>query len=154
MVFLNRSDIFIFRVVAEGITLERMKFKTPRRDIEFEIPDEWLSFCATEKSVPEQIDFYPYSHTVPNVQVVDLSEIEPPQRGATFNPLKKFKLVPVLMAFQSPECELPPVEVVSLQGSTYSYRVTNGYHRYYGSVSVGYKSLPVLVRSAASNAFK
>ncbi len=129
-----------------------MKFRTPRRDVEFEIPDEWLSFCATEESAAEQISFYPYSLTAQNVQVVELSEIEPPQRDACLAPFKKYKLVPVLLAFQSPECELPPVEVVAIQEGTHSSRDTNGYHRYYGSVSVGYKHLPVIVRGGATNA--
>jgi len=129
-----------------------MKFRTPRRDIEFDIPDEWLSFCAPDQSVSEQISFYPYSPAAQNVQVVELCEVEPPQRDPHVTPFKKYKLLPVLFAFQSPECELPPVDVVVIQGGAYAYRVTNGYHRYYGSVSVGYKHLPVIVHNGATNA--
>lgn len=58
----------------------------------------------------------------------------------------KYKLVPVLMAFQSPECYLPPVELEALAGEPYRFRVLNGFHRFYASVVVGYASLPGFLR--------
>ena len=123
-----------------------MKFSTPRRDMDFEIPDEWWSFTEMASFHPDGDAYYPYSLCHAGlVQVVPLSLVQPPTRNAGNALLKKFKLVPVLLAFQSPECALPPVEVVSLnQPNSYQYRVRNGCHRYYTSVAAGYTNLPVV----------
>jgi len=46
----------------------------------------------------------------PGVLVL-LDQIEPPRRNATTHLFKNYKMVPVLFAFMSPECALPPVEL-------------------------------------------
>lgn len=121
-----------------------MKFDTPRAIDSFEIPDEWWSF-AEMPYWRATSTLYPYSVSSQSVQRVLLTDIEPPKRSADIPLFKKFKLVPVLMAFQSPECSLPPVEVESLTNEPYYYRVVNGLHRYYASVAAGYTYLPVVV---------
>ena len=122
-----------------------MKFKTPRTGIEFEISDEWWSFSEMDKFKLNGARFYLYTRSVENAEAVDISEIEPPTRNKNIPPFKKYKLVPVLMAFTSPECELPPVEVVENNSNEYRFKVKNGYHRYYASVAVGYPMFPILI---------
>jgi hypothetical protein len=81
------------------------------------------------------------------VEIVDLASVEPPLRADGVKPFKKYKLVPVLFALGSPECNLPPVTVTRLPGTSgFLYRVTNGFHRYYCSAAVGYPGLPVIVQ--------
>jgi ParB-like chromosome segregation protein Spo0J len=53
-----------------------------------------------------------------------------------------------LLAFVSPECALPPVEVIRAFSGRYDLKIINGYHRYYASVAVGYTKLPVVIRPA------
>lgn len=123
-----------------------MKFITPGTEIEFEIPDEWWMFAEMDKFKLNGGRFYPYPSSATNVEAVDTSEIEPPTRNKNIPPFKKFKLVPVLMAFTSPECSLPPVEVVPNNSSnTYRFKVKNGYHRFYASIAVGYPMLPIII---------
>ncbi len=56
-------------------------------------------------------------------------------------------MCPVLFAFQSPECALPPVVVEPLSnGAAFRYRLANGFHRFYACVHVGYTHIPVEVR--------
>lgn len=129
-----------------------MKFKTPRLDIDFEINDTWLSFCATEESVSDKNTYYPYTPAAENVEVVELSKIKPPSRDKGIEPFRKCKLVPILLAFQSPECALPPIEVENLGDTEYLYSVINGYHRYYASVYVEYDDIPVIVKSKVTDA--
>lgn len=124
-----------------------MRFQTPRRDIEFTIADEWWSFSEMETFDSGPGTYYPYTRSAKGVQIIELSQVEPPQRTDGVSPFKKYKLVPVLLAFQSPECGLLPIEVCEAHESGYRYRVTNGYHRYYASVAVGYTNLPVIVRA-------
>lgn len=124
-----------------------MRFERPN-GIPFEIQDEWWVFaemdCFTRNG-----DAYPHASGCKEVQIVPLVDIEPPTRAHGVPPFKKYKLVPILLAFSSPECALPPVEVCTAAPSgPYRFKVFNGYHRYYASIAVGYTALPVFVREA------
>ena len=125
-----------------------MKFATPCGSETFEIPDDWWQFCGME-TWRRSSDYYPYSYTdadVQNVEVVPVGEIEPPRRATAVALLKKYKLVPVLLAFQSPECALPAIQVERAdQAGGPLYTVTNGFHRYFASIAVGYPCIPVRV---------
>ena len=125
-----------------------MKFRTPASAIEFDIPDEWWTFAEMSAFSPGGGGYYPYPFQLANsVEVVRLADVEPPRRNDGVPPFKKYKLVPILLAFGSPECALPPVEVEPMpnDGGT-KYRVVNGYHRYYASVAAGYTKIPVTIR--------
>lgn len=134
-------------MVVKFIALEPMRFKTPRGDGEFVIPDEWWEFTQPQRVREKHERYFPYSQGAENIEIVKLSDIEPLKRDQGFELFKKYKLVPVLLAFQSPECALPPVVVTSSEGGAYQYQILNGVHRYYSSVAVGYEFLPVVVRS-------
>ncbi|SPP98042.1 protein of unknown function [Bradyrhizobium vignae] len=87
---------------------------------------------------------YPYQlGSEDDVQIVPIGDVE---RDPGIPILKKYKLLPVLFAFQSPECALPPIEVYRDSSGAYRFTVHNGFHRFYGSVAAGYVHLPVLVR--------
>ena len=126
-----------------------MQFQTSPTGAIFEIPDDWWSFAEMNAFSPGGGGYYPYDPrwNTQDVEVVYLSDIEPPTRNSRVPPFKKYKLVPVLLAFRSPECALPPVEVQPFRGSrSYRFSVINGYHRYYASVAAGYNKLPIIVR--------
>jgi hypothetical protein len=122
-----------------------MHFETSVTGARFDIPDEWWSFAEmdTFKRVSE---YYPPPRDK-DFELVPLSDVEPPMRNLGVPPFKKYKLLPVLFTFWSPECALPPVEVSPVTGGRYHYRVCNGYHRYYASVAVGYTKLPIILRA-------
>ena len=127
-----------------------MWFEIPGAGSQFEIPDDWWTFVGMGEFSPSPGGYFPYSTAPGNEETVvePLTDIEPPLRDAGIPPFKKYKLVPVLFSFMSPECALPPVEVIAAtHESRYRYRVRNGYHRFYASVAAGYTNLPVLVRS-------
>lgn len=129
-----------------------MKFKVPQSLVEFDIPDEWWSFAEMQTFEDHGGGYYPYSPVAADrVQVVSLSSVEPPTRSEGVPSFKKYKLVPVLFAFQSPECELPPIAVQRISSpSQYEFRVLNGYHRFYSSVAVGYSKLPIIAAKGAT----
>ena len=125
-----------------------MRFETPRGDHVFEIDDDWWQFAEMDQFSPIQGDgYFPYNtDSGANVDVLRISDIQPPERATGLATFKKYKLVPVLLAFRSPECSLPPVCVArNGVGSPYAYSLANGLHRYYASVAVGYTSIPALV---------
>jgi hypothetical protein len=78
-------------------------------------------------------------------KVVPIEDIQPPTRNTGVPPFKKYKMVPLLFAFRSPECALPPVEVCAASEGPYRFKVRNGYHLYYASIAVGFSKLPVKI---------
>ena len=115
-----------------------MRFHTPGNAVTFEIPEHWWTFTEMATFCPDS-DYYPYkAQSESPVRLVPVPQIEPPKRNPGVQDFRKYKLVPILLAFRSPECQLPPVEVAPLEpAGSYSYRVVNGFHRFYavGSVS-------------------
>jgi hypothetical protein len=126
-----------------------MRFENSVAGVPFEIPDDWWSFAEMDSFSPRGGGFYPYrqSEVTGDIHVVPLADIEPPMRNSGVPPFKKYKMLPVLLAFLSPECALPPVEVQrSAPSERYRFKVHNGYHRYYASAAVGYTRLPIVIR--------
>jgi hypothetical protein len=122
-----------------------MHFATPDATVAFEIPDEWWTFAEMDGF--SDGEYYPYPvGQADKVQVVPIAEVQPPLRNKGVPPFKKYKMLPVLFAFASPECAMPAVEVTACSEGPYRYRVQNGYHRYYASVAVGFTQLPVTLR--------
>ncbi len=124
-----------------------MKFHTPGNSVPFKIPDDWWTFTEMATFSPGS-DYYPYKEQSESpVVLVHMSQIEPPKRNSGVPRFRKYKLVPILLAFKSPECHLPPVEVAPLvPAGSYSYGVVNGYHRFYTAAAAGYKLLPTVQR--------
>ncbi|MTW18780.1 hypothetical protein GJ689_21500 [Rhodoplanes serenus] len=126
-----------------------MQFQVGTSGVFFEIPDEWWQFAEMDRFSPHRGGgYFPYrAGAEEDVEVVPIGDVEPPQRSEGVPLFKKYKLLPVLFAFTSPECELPPVEVnVIDSGGRYRFRVKNGYHRFYASAAVGYTRLPIILR--------
>ena len=126
-----------------------MHFKTPRGEVAFEIPDEWWRFSEMDTFTSQGGRFYPYCalRGDQEIDAVSLVDVEPPMRNSGVPPFKKYKMVPILFAFCSPECALPPVEVnVFVEPAAYRFKVLDGYHRYYASIAVGYPLLPIMIR--------
>lgn len=123
-----------------------MIFNTPNRDEQFEIPDEWWSFCDMRAFSPRS-QYYPYDPKSVEVEIVRIDTIRPRRRDPGVSPFKKYKMVPVLLAFTSPECALPPVPARRIEASnTYFLDLIDGFHRFYASIAVGYSHLPVVIR--------
>jgi hypothetical protein len=117
--------------------------------VHYEIPDEWWQFCDLDTWHPAS-EFYPsLDLNDDEVQIVPLRDIQPRRSDpAKASPFRKYKLVPVLMRFQSPECLLPAIDLVPVYGAApYTYRVKNGFHRYVASLIVGYQSIPARIEA-------
>lgn len=120
----------------------------PGTNLEFEIPQDWWLFCDMNIWNVNDYKYYPHNGSLRETKIANITHIEPPTRDNGITPFKKYKLVPILLAFTSPECVLPPVEVRENNSGSYKYTVTNGYHRYYASLAVGYTMLPIVVSRA------
>lgn len=119
-----------------------MTFKTPT-GIEFQIADDWWQFADMDRFSRDGKRCYP-TGTRTGIELVQLSDVEPPSRLAGIEAFKKYKMTSLLMALSSPECAIPPIEVTRLPaGQPYRYRVTNGFHRYYLSAAVGFPMVPI-----------
>ncbi len=125
-----------------------MKFRTSPTGVEFDISDEWWILAEMDRFDRRGGRFYYYGGhpNTDRAEVVDLASVEPPTRQVGVPLFRKYKLMPVLFAFTSPECSLPPVKVTCLlEPQVYWFRVTDGLHRYYASAAVGYTGMPVVI---------
>ena len=115
--------------------------------INYEIPDDWWQFCDLDKWKPTTEFYLAKELNDDDVTVIPLAEIQPIIRDVgDGSPFRKYKLVPILLRFQSPnEPWLPPIEVESINDQQYNYRLTNGFHRFVASIVVGYRSIPAKI---------
>jgi hypothetical protein len=126
-----------------------MKFPVPASSDHFEIPDEWWTFAEMTCFTPSPGSYYPYASGFSDVRLIELVSIEVPRRNDCVALFKKYKLLPILHAFHSPECALPPVQVSEIPESPGQFRLINGVHRYYASSAAGYSLIPSVVRMAS-----
>ena len=123
-----------------------MRFHTPHRDVTFEIPDGWWEFVVVNDLPFNHPHFYAYDReSFPEAEIISLAALEPPRRSPGVESFKKYKLVPVMLAFWSPEYSLAPIHAKRSDNPDYKYQVTSGFHRFYASVAVGYAMIPAIV---------
>jgi len=122
-----------------------MQFSVSGGDLCFEIPDEWWHFAEMQR-FSAQMDYFPHQPTdKATIQIIEIDKVQPPRRSSGVVEFKRYKLMPVLFAFASPECALPPIEVVVASPNLpYAFKVKNGFHRFYASCAAGYRYLPVV----------
>ena len=130
-----------------------MRFQVPGEPFHFQIDDaDWL-FAGMDqflRAVP--FFLYPRGLDVPGVdlRIVPLTQIEPcAPRFERAKPLARERIVPILLAFRPQEGVLPPVQVERLDGSRYSFRLVNGFHRYCASIAAGFTEIPVVTHELA-----
>jgi hypothetical protein len=112
--------------------------------VSFDIPEDWWAFAEMPDFKPAS-DYYPYHQCEDDVEIILLSDIEPLRRSPGTPLFEKCRLVPVLFAFQSRFCALPPIELHPNSQGQFRYRLHNGCHRYYASIAAGYSHIPALV---------
>jgi hypothetical protein len=133
-----------------------MHFQLPNFPCGFEIPDEWLDEAGTRGFSAVMASYRSTADAV----LVRLDEIEPPLRRRTApNDHRGFdrrRMVSVLSGFVA-GAEIEPVPLVLLpelddrlvgtpnRYRTYSYRVRDGFHRFYASVAAGFEYLPAMI---------
>jgi hypothetical protein len=142
-----------------------LKFSIRRTNIEFEIPDDWLTADLREwlqepragtayrvMSPPYPPD--PQDIGIPQVEatLVRLDAIEPVERtlstGTVFE--SKASLLRILTGFKSGQ-PLPPVHAREAIPGPYRYTLYNGAHRFYASLAAGFTHIPVVVSPRIKN---
>lgn len=130
-----------------------MRFTVPGEQFEFQIDDADWVFADMHVFRPASPFFqYPRGLDVSGVdlRIVPLAQIEPcVPRFERAEPLARERIVPILLAFRSQEGVLPPVQAEPLDGSRYSFRLLNGFHRYCASIAVGFTEIPIVTHALA-----
>jgi hypothetical protein len=131
-----------------------MRFAFPRHPAEFEIPDEWWS----EAGMP---GFRPLgsAYNSADGELVQLNDIEPPYRlkraSLTAHGFNRERVVSILKGFQAGAL-LPPIDLLrippthDISGDPFTFRVIDGFHRFYASIAVGFVFVPASLRAVWS----
>ncbi len=124
-----------------------MRFPMPHYPSEFEIPDDWLREAGVIGFTPLTTSY----HSTAGTTLVPLTAIQPVPRlvKKDFRGFERNRLIRLLKGFVSgdeiepvPLSELPLLEFAP---TPYRFRVCNGFHRFYGSIAVGYEYLPATI---------
>ena len=122
-----------------------MRFYHPSPDLEFEIPDSWLSTAGALAFAPSAVAYDATSDSRWPTELVSITEVTPPQRDPGIVRFSEERTVSILKAFVARQ-PIPPVEVHRLRNlPSERLSVRNGYHRYFLSLAVGFTMLPVTV---------
>jgi hypothetical protein len=122
-------------------------FAMPKFPCEFELADEWLKEAGMTGYVPAGRCY----RSAVTVATVPLIQIEPPSRNPEVRPewrgFDRPRLISVLQGIVS-GAEMPPVplQVIAngheIPPAPFTYRVCDGFHRFYASLVAGFTHLP------------
>ena len=115
-----------------------MKYET-HDSIKFCIPDTWLAESGLNEMTLAGDCFVSDA-----AQVLDIHLISSPVRSPGVRWFHRDSMLPILTAFSSHQ-GLPPIKIDSPPQGPLPYRVRDGFHRYYASVAVGFRKIPVRI---------
>ena len=109
-----------------------------------QIPDEWWVASGMLDHVIVS-DAYP-TNFIREIRFVVISEIEPIRRSPSTRDFDEIRMIKILRGFSN-QSAIPPIFVNEKIQGNYKYVVSNGFHRYWATRSVGYVKVPVIVIS-------
>jgi hypothetical protein len=121
-----------------------VKYTYSQLSIEFEIPDEWLHEAGVYNYKPTSEAYEPLSNGERPTEIMSFNNLQAPIRDPGTTWFNKKRMVSLMKGVISGKA-MPPVEV-HLKPEENKYSVKNGFHRFYMSVALGFKALPVTVR--------
>ena len=121
-----------------------MKYILSPQSVEFEIPDEWLEVTGANKFKPNEPAYETSSDDDYPTEIMSFSKLQAPIRNPSVTGFVKERMISLIECILAGKA-LPPVEV-HLKPDESTYKVKDGYHRFYLSVALGFHSLPVSVR--------
>ena len=117
-----------------------MKYET-HDSIKFCIPDTWLAESGlTETTLAGDCCFVSEAAE----QVLDIQLVSSPVRCPGVRWFHRDSMLSILTAFVSHQ-SLPPINIDSPPQGPLPYRVRDGLHRYYASVTAGFRKIPVRI---------
>ena len=108
--------------------------------VTFEIPDEWLR--QFDLAAPVRLTEHFISG--PSATILDIDSIRSPVRNPGVRWFDEGRMLDILKGIATSH-PLPPIELVETRGERLPYRVHDGLHRYYASIAVGFRQVPVRV---------
>jgi hypothetical protein len=136
---------------SHGFGEAAMRFSFPLLPAEVEIPDQWWTEASMTGFAPAGPA---YRSTAAATHTIPLRQIEPPVRNLDhpldFRGFRRERMVRILSGFVA-GAEIDRVPLFALASldwwlpSPFQYRVRDGMHRFYASVSAGFECLPVTI---------
>lgn len=128
-----------------------MDFRLPCGD-SFDIPDAWWVEAGMVGFVAREATYRVISIEGLPLTIVPIEQVEPPRRNPSVQHdhkgFAKARMVHVLREIAT-NTPMAPI-IVKPAVDPYSYRLYDGFHRFYASIGAGFPHLPVAVVSAGS----
>jgi hypothetical protein len=111
--------------------------------IEFDMPEVWEKCLALSGLTGKSLlgDHF-ISHDAE--KILDIREISSPVRAPGVTWFHEENMLPILKGIASSE-SIPPIQVDCPPQGPLPYRVRDGFHRFYASVLLGFRKIPVKV---------
>lgn len=107
----------------------------------FKIADEWLSETSAVGFMPPTSS-YPTKPELSS-KIIEIGNIRPPTRSRGKPWFKKDRMIRIVRGLVDGNA-LPPIEVhVPPNLIGYSFVVKDGFHRFYGSIALGFSEIPI-----------
>jgi hypothetical protein len=121
-----------------------MLFRLPRRQVSFEIPDEWWIEARMAGFRPTSQAYC--TRPEPNVVLVSVTDIVHPPRivEKDFGGFDRLRLIRILSGFVA-GLAIPPIKVHEMPQGSFRYGLRDGFHRFYTSVAAGFDHIPAIL---------
>ncbi len=133
-----------------------MRYPLPNFPCDFEVPDDWLAESGMNAFAPTA---RAYRSTIDAV-LVPIHEIEPPYRVKTcpndWRGFDRTRMIRV-MNWIATDAEIEAIPLIQLpelddrlvpthfRYHMYSYRIRDGFHRFYASAAAGFENVPAII---------
>jgi hypothetical protein len=108
------------------------------------VPAEWIAEAGLQDFKPTRCGF----HCVVDHELIALADIEPPIRNADrpldANGFRHDRMLKILVGIRRDDA-IPPIPIEIADPGQRRYRVRDGVHRYWASVTVGFTHIPAEV---------
>lgn len=121
-----------------------MKYTISPQSVDFDIPDEWLEVTGAKLFKPNAPAYEASSDDEYPTETMSFSKLQAPIRHPGVTRFVEERMISLIKCILTGKI-IPPVEVHLKPGES-TYRVKDGYHRFYISAALGYQSLPVSVK--------
>jgi hypothetical protein len=120
-----------------------MDCTVPHSNRKFVVPNEWWTDAGMDGFVPNS-EYYP-TRKSSGFEIVAVEDVEPPERTIEMFWRDRESVLEVLRKIRTGEEQEPIVVWSKEKRGTKNFMVKDGFHRFYLSIAIGYRKIPIKI---------